>query len=152
MNDQQFAEQQARVQKYIDKWLKPMGLGYWDLSFKWFRGPFIDGNGVYNKNRLACVAVDWRYLHGSISFDLIAVAECTDEFLERAVVHELVHVITQELQVNDSSWQAQWEWVTEMLAKAFMWTNELVPRPMASEEVTGDGGSATPGPSTPTPA
>ncbi len=42
MTDAQFKEQKRRVKKWLDKWQKPAGFGWWDIAVEFDRERYDD--------------------------------------------------------------------------------------------------------------
>jgi len=95
-----------------------MGLGFYsvDLNFYDKEKEFRKAGGNVAVFR---VWADWRYLSASIAVNVKAVARLDDDELERAVVHELIHVLVNEMREPGIDHE---ERVVTMLSKAFFWT------------------------------
>lgn len=112
-----------------------MGLDWWTLKFVWDRDDKCelskDGNGNYE-----CVAhteVHWQYLRASLTFHLPTVATETDDELEYIIVHELTHVLVNEMRWVDAIAKddderrhniQHEERVVTHIAQAFRWIRE----------------------------
>lgn len=135
MTDKEFAKEKARIERLADKWLQPLGLPWWSVKIEYSRETIdrrTDGR--------CCVAqtmVDWHYLQATITFDMQAVADETDEDLERYFVHECCHILINEMR----EWAPEQleaekaadaikheERVVTTLASAFIWTDEAARR------------------------
>lgn len=95
MTDKEFAKQQKRVERYFQYWQRALWLEQWRTTFKWHRGEFSqdesDGRTVMR------VTSDYRYMQAEVEVYLPAVVDQEDEALERSVVHELSHVLLNEM-------------------------------------------------------
>ena len=112
------------IKRYLDKWLKPLGLLYWQIDVLYYDDAMEikrqfkdDAEDITN----AQVDSDWRYLRATIKFNLAAMAERTDDDIETTVVHELVHILVCETRTEGIDHE---ERVVTQLTKAFMWTRE----------------------------
>ena len=121
MNDKEYAKQKKRVQKYIDKWFKAMGLGWFEIDISWSRE-----RDQREPDVLARAHTTWQYRIAEVVFFLPVVAENKDDFLEGAVVHEFVHVLINPLMVVGSKedLQPQHEYATECIARALRWSRK----------------------------
>jgi hypothetical protein len=120
MNDEEFARQKARIEPLIARWVEPIGLGWWTLTFGYCRGEFeVDGESA--PQALACCTANWRYLHAYIEFNMSRVQNVDDDELERGFVHELMHVFLNETRENGKDWLDHEERVATMLSKSFVW-------------------------------
>ena len=116
MNDAERAEQQARVERYLQKWVEPLGLSNWRFRYFYYGGPYKDGNGAVKENRLASCEPNWPYMIADLRFDLSEVGS-KDEQVEETVIHELLHCILSECEVEEVDHE---ERVATMLARAFL--------------------------------
>ncbi len=120
MKRRKFKAQVKRVKAVLDKWLAPLGLKWFLIDVLYYgRGEeFPKGSLV-----LARVVADWRYMTAQVRINAPLAAEYNDERLERMVVHELIHVILQEMQDTPGD-QGHLERVVEMLTNAFRWVRQ----------------------------
>jgi hypothetical protein len=134
MNDKDYAAQKARLKKLIDKWVKPIGLGWWNVQFAYSREPLDLGPHIANTGTEQCVAkthAHWQYLDALIEWNMQRIEEMDDEDLERAFVHELCHVFVNEMRMwgnaemetekADEAIRHE-ERVVTQLTNAFLWT------------------------------
>lgn len=121
MNEEKFKEQQARVEAYFEKWLTPLGLRWWTIDFIW-RDDGCDRRRDTPTRRCAMhTFASWPYSEAAITVHVERLASVTDEKLEWIVVHELCHILVNEMRENDIDHE---ERVTSALASAFLWTRE----------------------------
>lgn len=115
-----------KIRFYIDKWLKPLGLLWWKVDIA-----FIDDPKELNQKEfyrdddivLARTFADWRYGTATIYFNVPAFEELSQTDIEMAVVHELVHILVNEMREGELHHE---ERVVTGLTKAFLWTIEGV--------------------------
>ena len=120
MTDKEFRDQKKRVEKYIDKWYKTLGLGWHQIDFVWERSR-------WNENPAACARTEcmWQYRNGYITFYLEAVLDMSDEQIENTVVHEFVHVISWPMWENaEAGERKENEYATEEITRAILWSRE----------------------------
>jgi hypothetical protein len=79
---------ESKIQTAIDKWQPLLHLERWKLTIKWSE---IDGGA-------AEVAPEGMYEAAYIKFNAAELEGKTDEYIERTVVHELVHLLDRDRQ------------------------------------------------------
>ena len=131
MNDAEYEQQKARVQAVFERWVKPIGLGWWQIDVFWHRDERYGDDVRYAGTPRACAAqcyADWEYMTASIEIYLPVIAQLDDEALEYAILHELAHVFLSEMRPNeDVRTQADAkheERVATTLAKALIWARK----------------------------
>jgi hypothetical protein len=122
MTDKEYKKQVARVRKYLDKWQKPCGFGWWTIEVEYSRERDEDVAGTFAQ----CWSY-WQYRSGTLRFFLPVVANCTDEQVEQNVLHELCHLIVSPLENFDSKEKRQiTEYTTTLVAEALYWAHTQV--------------------------
>jgi len=103
------------LRKYCKWWIHWMGLGYWDIHI-YFK------NNIKNRpgNRYLAGHTDaiWMYQTAQVEFYPKALLHCTKDEIEGVVIHELVHILTNELREDGTSHE---ERAVTQLQKAFSW-------------------------------
>lgn len=125
--DKQFRETKKRLKSAISKWHKTLGLGWWKVDYRYYN-TLTSGDRSLNGNILATCSADWRYMTADICFAVESIwgAELDDEAIEALVVHEMCHILVNEMREDGIDHE---ERVTETLARAFVWArNEGVTR------------------------
>lgn len=81
-----------------------MGLDWWTLKFIWDRDDKcdIDSAASGGGQCLAHTKVFWQYIRAELTFHLPSVAEENDKHLESAVIHELTHILVNEMRWVDA--------------------------------------------------
>lgn len=117
MKSKAYNKQIDRIRPCIDKWITPLGLAWYmgETRFYAKEKEFRKSNGGVAAFR---VWADWRYMTFTISVNVPAVRRMDDDELERAIVHELVHVLVNEMREDGIAHE---ERVVTMLTKAFFW-------------------------------
>ena len=127
MDDAEFQVQKTRVLALIEKWVKPIGLGWWHITFKYVRDSFLVSPEDHEAN-WQCVMkcnAKWQYLDAAISISMPAIVDLDDDDLEKYFIHELCHIPVNELrQVNEDDCLMHEERVVTTLANAFVWLAE----------------------------
>jgi hypothetical protein len=112
------------IKSCFDKWAKPLGLLWWHVDLVYFTEPadvirefaFSDEEIV-----LARTYADWRYGTASIHFNVPGFDGLSLEEIERTVVHELVHILVNEMREGEMHHE---ERVVTGLTKAMFWLRE----------------------------
>jgi predicted metallopeptidase len=112
------------IDRYLDEWIYRLGLRWWNVVVYWHRKPKmvkrIFGKHVH-KTVLAQTYADWRYGIASIHINLPAFQNMSHKETECAIVHELCHILVNELREGEIHHE---ERVVTGLQKAFLWTRE----------------------------
>ena len=104
MNDREFRELKRRLQRLVRWWGDELGLRWWLMHFNWDRtGEATTEDGHDGASVAAFTHVTWQYSEASITFNMPLCAEVDDDQLERYVVHEMMHVLVNEMR----EWQAE---------------------------------------------
>lgn len=122
MSDKEYKNQQKRVKKYLDKWQKPCGFGWFSINVEFDRERDHDEPGTLGK----CWS-NWQYRQGTIKFYLPVVEEQRDDELEMSVIHELCHLIVSPLQDFSTPEKREiTEYTTTTVAEALYWAHTQV--------------------------
>lgn len=125
MNDKEFDALRKKLQCYITRWVKPLGLGWWRLHFIYNREPEEDDfHGSKGETAGRCIA-NWQYKEATITFNMSTCAAMKELDMERMFVHELMHVFLNEARQRDIVTDRE-ESVATQLASAFMWHRDAV--------------------------
>lgn len=120
MTDKEYKQQKKRVEKLLDKWAKPIGMGWQKLDIVFARDYYTDGQDI-----LATTHCLWEYRKALITFHMPVVMETDDEKLEHNVVHELAHVLTfplwQQLDHSNKELRQIGEYTAECITDALIW-------------------------------
>ena len=118
LTDKDYRRQVKRIKKLIKKWHSPL-VGWWRVEHAYYR------EGLSPEDRaagaLASTHAEWEYLMATISWDIPEVAQTSDEYLEYAMVHELCHLLVNEMHADGVDHE---ERVVTTLARAFKWIRE----------------------------
>lgn len=120
MTDKEYRDQVKRVKLYIDKWYKPLGLGWHQIDMNWSRVAKEE-----NPNAAAETMCLWQYRTGWITWYLPVIVGLNDDQLEGTVVHEFAHVLTWPLWENAGCGDnKENEYATEEVARALIWIRQ----------------------------
>lgn len=125
MNDEEFEAQRQRLHVLAERWIKPIGLGWWNVEMTYVRTDF-EIKGQPEPDTVGSTTSSWKYAHAHIRWNMPQVKEQTDDELERAFVHELMHIFLSETRMgaDHDDWLDHEERVASTLAKAFLWLRD----------------------------
>jgi hypothetical protein len=107
------------VKKAFKKWLTPLGLRWWRVTFVWSdKTPREKGQPIAGKT-----FADWRYHEATVYIYQPHLLYLTDEEVEPFVLHELVHILVNEMRRCRMHHE---ERVVSDLTRAFRWTWQRV--------------------------
>jgi hypothetical protein len=113
---------QDEIKAYFEKWTKPLGLLWWTVDILFYDNPSeILRQFTVNaeETTLARTYADWRYGTAKICINLPAFENLDAKEIERTVIHELVHILVNEMREGEIHHE---ERVVTGLTKAFEWT------------------------------
>jgi hypothetical protein len=110
-------KEKARIKRFIYKWVTPLGLGWWKVDIEWLDGPPETPHEGFDK--AADCRAQWPYRKATVRFWLNATMDMDDEDLEEMVVHELCHILVNQMREEGIVHE---EAVVTALSKAFIWT------------------------------
>lgn len=140
MTDSQFTQIRAHITSIFNQWRRLTGVSWDNITLLWNREHFNPETDGHPSHCVATCAADWRYLDATITF---SVPKLLDYFqpdpkrpsqlipkdpdeVRYIVIHELMHILLNELRVsNDSQAATQLsheERVATRLARAFAHT------------------------------
>lgn len=123
MTDHEFKRQQDRLRALSEKWVGPIGLGWWNINMAYAREEYKPPGTIAREDSLAYCKTDWRYGHATITWNMSEVMEQSTTDLEVAFLHELMHIFLNEMRWtagNDSDSLDHEERVASTLTKAFL--------------------------------
>ncbi len=112
--------QRDRIKAVARKWRSTLGMYEWEIFTQYVDGDLLI-DGTLSSTAAACANTIWEYKRATLKFNLKAVADMSDTELERVYIHEVMHVIVNEMREEDEKHE---ERVCTMLANAFMRTKE----------------------------
>lgn len=117
------AKTEKRVRDALSKWVVRLGLGWWHVEARYYddakeiKRRF--GGGKDSTVAARCYA-DWRYMEATIDVNLPAWKGRTDDEMERMAVHELMHILVNEMREGAIEHE---ERVVTTLTKAVFWVD-----------------------------
>ena len=123
MKDKDFKKHKRRVELSAKKWLSVLGLKWWDIEIV-----YVDniGNSQHDGRleiAMICTAM-WQYMTAEIDVAVAVVAEMTDDEIDRAFLHECMHILVSEMRERKDRENHE-ERVCQLLVKAFKWVEEV---------------------------
>jgi predicted SprT family Zn-dependent metalloprotease len=110
------------IAQSLNKWIYRLGLRWWTVNVYWYKKP-KQVKRFFGKRKdetvLARTFSDWRYGTAEIHFNLPAFECMTDDEIESVIIHELCHVLVNEMREGEIHHE---ERVVTQLQKAFCWT------------------------------
>lgn len=110
------------LKRYVGKWVPILGLDSWELTVDYVLAPSNDC--IVDQAGRACVR--WKYKEAEVSFYLSSITEVDEARLEYIVVHELCHVLLNQMRgvMNwDHNDMANEERVVTETARSFIRAN-----------------------------
>lgn len=98
--DAEWLALQAKIQGWIDAWADRMWLNWWDVHIVWYRGDIPDSNREAvppGRKALMDCTPDYRYFEATIRVNLERALDFGDDYLENVVIHELAHIVLNEM-------------------------------------------------------
>lgn len=123
--------QKRRVQRLADKWIQPLGLGWWRIDLLYSTEVDRSGMTTYQPADIGgtyetvfAVGTDHNYMIARITAILPVIAQIEDERLEEYFVHELMHIFLRPMRTKQCAGEE--EQVATRLARAFLWIKNSV--------------------------
>ncbi len=131
MNDAEYEAQKDRIEALREKWVKPLGLGWWRIVIDYVRQgwPRTEEQEATSSYPIMECAVRWEYLQAMIKVNVPELVDMDDDRLEECFVHELCHIFVNELREvspDHDGWIKHEERVVTHLAHAFLWLRKHV--------------------------
>jgi hypothetical protein len=133
VNDAEFEREKVRIVTLERRWFETLGLAAWKINTVFVRSDFTS-DGAPSPNTVATASTLSEYMQATISWNLPQVVEQNDRDLERIFLHEVMHVILNEMRPSRQETDIEkvlrgedlWheERVATMLGNAFLWTRE----------------------------
>jgi hypothetical protein len=119
MTDKEFEKQKGRIQKLSEKWIKPLGLGWWTIKILYERTSIDRDTEDKNSETIMCVSPLPQYRTATITCFLLSIIDLDDIELEKSFIHELMHIFVSPMSSKNK--HDQEEYVATDLANAFYW-------------------------------
>ncbi len=102
MKDKEYRKQRVRLQKRVPFWISLItALKPWRIHCVYYDTPTDIPQGAQTDDHyskiIARVFSDWSYLEATIHWNIEAVETLTNDELDRAITHELSHIIVNEM-------------------------------------------------------
>lgn len=119
------SDKQPVIKQAFNKWVERLGLSWWEITVRYYDDPqeiVVRFKSDDDKLVLARTYADWRYGTGTIDVNLPAWGELSDSEIERTVVHELIHILLNEIREGEMHHE---ERVVTSLTKAVFWVDQF---------------------------
>ena len=104
----------------VKKWVKKTWLGWWTTEVVFKDAIDYQSNSEFNcENSLAYCDTSWAYMHAKIIVNSTLLEKMDTDTLEFIVVHELMHIILNEMREEGIEHE---ERVATVLANSFLLT------------------------------
>lgn len=114
------------IKAAFDKWIPRLGLAWHDIEIVYYDDPYeiINRFRVIETGEMvpANVTAQWMYADAKININLPAFEFIEDAKIERVIVHELCHILVNEMREPEMHHE---ERVVTGLTKAFFWVEEF---------------------------
>jgi hypothetical protein len=123
MTDSEYDRVKERLMNLKDFW-RVIGIGWWHIRLELEREGIrqTDAQYVSAEQTFFRVSVDWRYMEATIHCSMPALATLDDETLEEMFVHELMHIMVNEMRSDAGTNSIDHEErVCQTLALGFCW-------------------------------
>lgn len=119
-----FKRHRRRVERLAKKWLHALGLKWWGVTINYY--DVLHGSEqAPGQETVMVTSVQWQYVQATIDVFLPTVAAIDDVELERAFVHECMHILVAEMREDDEDNKHE-DRTCELLSKAVLWVKELL--------------------------
>lgn len=88
--------ERKRIRKIANRWYRPLGLDEWRLTTRYTQGNLIV-DGAVSSAAVGMASVRWQYREAELDFNLEKTAKLSDEDLEEVYIHEVMHVLLNEM-------------------------------------------------------
>lgn len=107
--------------KYIREWIKYLGLEHWEITITQLHmKEYYQKEGNESYNTLGRCHVMWPYMRAEVVINLDALSDCSsDEMVKKYAIHELLHIVVNEMRDDDEENIDHEERVVTMLTSAF---------------------------------
>lgn len=123
MTDTEYDKLKQQLNDLYAYW-KVIGIGWWNVRLVFEREGIrqTDDQAKYNEQTYFRVHADWRYLEATIYCSMPQLLELTEEGLEESFVHELMHIMVNEMRADAGTGRIDHEErVCQTLALGFTW-------------------------------
>ncbi len=121
MKDKEWNQKKNKIAKILRTWIKDFGLRWYNIDIEYKAGDAPERGNEYKC--VAQVTSKWMYRDATITIWLEELPYHDEERLERLLVHELCHILVEQMRPEEGVTDNE-ECVVEGLARAFMWVRE----------------------------
>ena len=128
MTDKEYRTTRRRIIYFWEKWLLTLGFRHWSITADFLRDKDVSAEGW---ECLGKCSVGWEYMQAIVTFYVPGLLDKSDKDLEEIVVHEMVHILVNEMrqfapetlskEKMDEAMKHE-ERVVVMITNALLWT------------------------------
>lgn len=107
--------------KSFEWWIKWLGLLWWHVEVVYFTNKKAIKKNFRSKDVVMVCHANWMYMQATIFVNVPKAQTLEDDDVEATVVHELVHVLVNEMRAEGIDHE---ERVVTGLTKAFQWVRD----------------------------
>jgi hypothetical protein len=116
---EQLETTRQRCDLLFDEWRDMMGLGWWDVRYNYYMDTATFAREHGNVAVMVC-HTSWKYIKAEIDICTPSLIDFDDIRLEHTIVHELCHILVNEMQESDPDLSHE-ERTVEQFTKAIIW-------------------------------
>lgn len=120
-------DKHEQIREAFTKWIPRLGLAWWDIEIAYYDDPveILSRFRAFDDSNVAAatVNVQWYYGKATIAVNLPALADLGQEQIERIAVHELMHILINEMREDGILHE---ERVVTQLTKAIFWVRDAI--------------------------
>jgi hypothetical protein len=109
------------LRRLFELWTYRLGLRWWTVNVRYYDDPdeIVSRFNTGERTTLMRNTTDWQYCLTTIDVNLSALKQLDREEIERAVVHELIHALVNEMREGEIHHE---ERVVTQITNAIFWT------------------------------
>jgi hypothetical protein len=122
VTDAEYREQKRRVEALVREWKPLLSLNEWQVDISHCRHGFRQSDGEASRGEVVIMtcSVMWEYLKATITVNTPELGDLDDDSLEEIVVHELCHIVVNEMREEENRPKHE-ERVVTLLGRSFRW-------------------------------
>ena len=121
MKKKEYKRARKRFDRIALEWAERLGLKWWSLNFLHHRKTPKKFKRTDGHQTGVSTIARWQYLEAYFEVNTPAIARMSDSELEELVVHEMMHVLVNEMREKGRKHE---ERVCSRLTQAFLWVRE----------------------------
>jgi hypothetical protein len=94
LTDHDYEMQKIRIKGLVEKWVGLLDIRHWSIEVIYSRSPIECEEGWICQPQ---TLTQWCYLASRMTFNLPAVSDISDRVLSSTILHELLHMLVNEM-------------------------------------------------------